>query len=87
MKKDYLLRMIRQRITELETKYRDYFDLDTGNSKSYSGAACMRSRIKKDLGTLKLLECLVMYCPNTMRLDNQEICDAFERLVEPRILK
>jgi hypothetical protein len=87
MNKEYLMNLVRQRITELESAYRSYFDLDNGPSKSYSGAACARSRIKKDLGTLRLLEYLLMYCPDSMTIDNQEICDAFDRLTEPRKLK
>lgn len=87
MNKSYMLEIIRQRIHELQAKYREYFDLDNGPSKSYSGAACSRSRIKKDLGTLQLLEYLLVLCPDTMLIDDQEICDTFDRLTAPRRLK
>ena len=43
-----MLEMLQQRIKMLEINYRKYFDTDTGPSKSKSGAACMRSRIKVD---------------------------------------
>lgn len=88
MNKQYLLAAIRQRIAQVESEYRKYFDLENGPSKSYSGASCMRSRLKKDLGTLRLLEYLVLRCPDDMTLpDNDELVKAFDRLVEPRRLK
>lgn len=86
MNKAYMLEMVRQRIKILEAKYREYFDTN-GPSKSISGAACIRSRIKKDLGVLQLLEYLLLYCPDTMEIDNSNLCAAFDRLVEPRELK
>lgn len=82
-----MLEMLRQRIKILEINYRKYFDTDIGPSKSKSGAACMRSRIKKDLEVLKLIEYLLMYCPDTMSIDSSSICAAFDKLVEPRELK
>ena len=87
MNKEYLLSMVRTRIKQVEEEYRKYFDLDNGPSKSYSGAACIRSRLKKDLGILHLLEYLIMYCPDTMQIDNEDLCNSFDRLVEPRKLK
>lgn len=86
MNKEYLLSVIRQRIKQVESEYRKYFDLENGPSKSYSGAACMRSRLKKDLGTLRLLEYIITNC-NDITLDDDELCNAFDRLVEPRRLK
>lgn len=87
MNKKYLLELVQARIKQLQDEYRSYFDLENGPCKSYSGAACMRSRCKKDLGTLQLLEYLLMYCPDNMEIESQDICDAFDRLVEPRRLK
>lgn len=87
MNKEYMLSVIKERIKALESEYRKYFDLDNGPSKSYSGAACIRSRIKKDLGVLKLIEYLLVYCPDTMEIVNDELCNVFDRLVEPRRLK
>lgn len=87
MNKEYMLKVCQERIKELQSKYRLYFDTDKGPSKSISGAACIRSRILKDIRTLKLLEYLLMYCPDTMSIDNQELQDAFDRLTEPRKLR
>lgn len=87
MEKEYLLKVIRLRIKQLEEEYRKYFDLTNGPSKSYSGAACIRSRLKKDLGTLHLLNYLVTLCPDTMCIDNTDLCSTIDRLVEPRRLK
>ena len=87
MNKEYMLALTRERIAQLEAKYREYFDLDNGPSKSYSGASCIRSRIKKDLGTLKLIEYLLVYCPDSMSIESDDITQAFDRLTEPRRLK
>lgn len=84
MNKEYMLALIRERIEQLEAKYRSYFDLDNGPSKTYYGSACLRSRTKKDIDTLKLLEYLLMYCPNTMIIENENLIKAFDRLTEPR---
>ena len=86
MNKDDMLALIRIRISELESEYRKYFDTDNGPSKSYSGSACLRSRVKKDLGTLKLLEYLILRCADSVIL-NIENEAAFNRLVEPRRLR
>ena len=87
MDRDYMLQSVRIRIEELQKKYREYFDTDNGPSRSVSGAACIRSRILKDLGTLKLIEYLLVSCSSKMTIDNEELCRAFDRLVEPRKLK
>ena len=84
MDKEYMLTAIRGRITELEVQYRKYFDQETGPSKTYYGAACMRSRVKKELDTLKLIQYLLLYCPNTMEIESAELTAVFDRLVEPR---
>ena len=84
MDKKYMLIAICNRIAELEKQYRKYFDQETGPSKTYYGAACMRSRIKKELETLKLIQYLLMYCPDTMEIDSAELTAVFDRLVEPR---
>lgn len=87
MNKEFMLAQVRYRIKQLETEYRQYFDTDNGPSTSKSGAACIRSRITKDLGTLHLIEYLLMYCPDTMLIDSSDICKAFDRLTEPRKLR
>lgn len=87
MDRDYMLQSVRHRIKELQEKYREYFDTDNGPSRSVSGAACIRSRITKDLGVLKLIEYLLVSCSSKMIIDNDELCRAFDRLVEPRKLR
>lgn len=87
MNKEYMLRLIKERIAQLEKKYREYCNTDTGPSKSYMGSACLRSRVKKDINTLKLLECILFFCPDSMTIDNADAEAAFDRLVEPRRLK
>lgn len=87
MNKEFMLAQVRYRIKQLESEYRQYFDTDNGPSTSKSGAACIRSRITKDLGTLHLIEYLLMYCPDTMLIDSDDICKAFDRLTEPRKLR
>lgn len=87
MNKEYMLTLIRERIKQLEITYRSYFDTDNGPSKSYHGSACMRSRTLKDMNTLKLIEYLLMYCPDTMEIVSEELIKAFDRLTEPRRLK
>lgn len=81
MNKEWMLQICRQRIKELQQKYRLYFD-STGPSKSLSGQACLRSRIMKDIRTLKLLEYLLSYCPDSMLIEDQEICGAFDKLTK-----
>lgn len=87
MNREYLLQVVANRIKELQVEYRKYFDTDNGPSKSFSGAACIRSRIRKDLGTLKLIQYLLEYCPDTMVIESKDIIDAVDRLVEPRKLR
>ena len=76
-----MLQMLKIRIEELEKKYRMYFDTDSGPSKSKSGAACIRSRIKKQLGVLKLLEHIILRS-SIVTIDNDDLCAAFMKLVE-----
>lgn len=87
MNKEYMLNLIQFRIKELEKIYRVYFDTENGPSKSVTGSACLRSRTKKDLGTLRLLEYILKHCSDTITLDDEELVIAFDRLVEPRRLK
>lgn len=87
MNKEFMLAQVRYRIKQLEAEYRKYFDLDDGPSKSVSGAACIRSRIMKDLGILHLIDYLLMYCPDDMVIESETVCKAFDRLTEPRKLR
>ena len=49
-----------------------------------SAAAVNRSKRKKNLGLTRLLLYLLHYCPENMEISDEEICRAFDRLVEPR---
>lgn len=82
MDKQYMLDMIRVRMDEVEKKYRACFDTD-GPSKSKAGAAVNRARCMKELRVLRLLEYLVMRCPDTLTMDNADLCAAFDQLTEP----
>lgn len=84
MDREYMLQMIDERSSELEKRYREYFDTHSGPSKSKSGAAVMRSRIKKDLDLLSLLEYMLACLPDTFGIDDGVLINAFDRLVEPR---
>lgn len=84
MDKDYMLGAVNERIGVLEARYREYFDTDTGPSRTYMGAACSRSRVRKDLGTLRLIGYLLAYCPDSMEVDSEDIIRAFDRLTDTR---
>ncbi|MBP3622023.1 MAG: hypothetical protein J6J16_09715 [Lachnospiraceae bacterium] len=84
MDRRWMLKVLKERISELEEKYRQYFDCTTGKSSTYMGAACMRSRIKKDLGVCKLLEAILLQCSDSLVLNSTELENTFNRLVEPR---
>lgn len=81
MDRRWMLQVLKERIAELERKYRSYFDAP---GQSYSGAACMRSRVKKDLGVCKLLEAILLQASDSLVLNSTELEDTFNRLVEPR---
>lgn len=83
MDKEYMLETLRRVIPEMEAKYRSLFSTD-GSSKSIKGAAVNRSKRKKLLDLAKLIEYLLMYCPDNMEITNPDLCNAFDRLTEPR---
>lgn len=87
MDKDFILKQIKARLDELIKKYREYCDTENGPSRSTSGSACLRSRTKKDIDTLKLIEYLVMWCPSSFEIDDEEIENIMNRFLEPRRLK
>lgn len=82
MDKEYMIDLIRARLKEVETKYRACFDTD-GPSKSKAGAAVNRSRCLKEMRILHLIEYLVLRCPDTMTIESDELCQAFDQLTEP----
>ena len=83
MNKEYMLEQLKIAIPLMEAKYRSLFDT-SGSSWSSKGAAVNRSKRKRLLDLAKLIEYLLMYCPESMFIDNSDLCSAFDRLVEPR---
>ena len=77
MNKEYMLKEIRTLIAELQKQYRSYFSNENNTAGSN---ASQRSRTKRALDRAKLVEYLLMYCPDTMVIDDQDICDAFDKL-------
>lgn len=82
MNKKYMLEVLRQRMHDVESKYRACFDTD-GPSKSKAGAAVNRARCLKELRVLRLLEYFILRCPDTLTMDNADLCTAFDQLTEP----
>jgi hypothetical protein len=77
MDKEFMLAEIRSIIAELEKTYRSYFS----NENHTNGTnASQRSRAKRALDRARLIEYLLMYCPDTMVIDDQDLCDAFDKL-------
>ena len=77
MNKEYMLKEIRALIAELQKQYRSYF---SNEENTVGSNASQRSRTKRALDRAKLVEYLLMYCPDTMTIDDQDICDAFDKL-------
>ena len=77
MNKEYMLKEIRTLIAELQKQYRSYF---SNENNTVGSNASQRSRTKRALDRSKLIEYLLMYCPDTMVIDDQDICDAFDKL-------
>lgn len=86
MTKAYLISTIDIRIKELTAKYRTYFD-ENGPSQSKSGRACMRSRVLKDIDTLKLFKYILKACPDSFEISDPNICLTMDKFIEPRRLK
>lgn len=86
MTKGVMLDMVDNRIAELVKVYRSTFDGSAVYS-SYNCATARRSQVSKDLGTCRLLRCLLDAVPDSFEMDTDEAERAFERLTEPRRLK
>lgn len=81
-----MLEAVRRRIGQLEDLYRGYCNgkSSAGVNLTYGGAATLRSNTKRDLGLLHLMEYLLLYCPDTIIIDDADVQKVFDRLTEPR---
>lgn len=85
MDKEYMLFKVRERIKELERRYRIYC-----SGKNLKGvelipatAALKRCEVKRDIQMLILIEQLLMVTSNSVFVTDQDAIDGFNRLVEP----
>ena len=83
--KKYMEERLLDRMKELNEKYRSLCSsrLPDGTVCTYAGAAVNRSRVQKELGTLKLIYKILSFT-KSLDIDDEELVDAFDRLVEPR---
>ena len=85
MDKDYMLVLVRERIEQLQQRYklaarcRD----DNGELITNGAAAAIRTQCKRDLQILKVIEQLLLYCSSSLYLDDEDIIAGFHRLCEP----
>lgn len=88
MDRDYMLYAIRTRLEQLSLTYkRASVQKDIyGNKLSYSNARAIRYNCKKDIHVLRLIELLLESC-SIDNIDDQDIINAFKKLVEPRVLR
>lgn len=86
MDKEFMLTQLKLAIDRLTKQYRKSFTVD-GTSSTYNSATVKRSKTKKELYLAKLIYHLLILCPNDIRIDDDDECDAFDRLTEPRSKK
>lgn len=84
MNKDYMLRMVQQRLTVLRTQYRNACNGKTltGKDASYMGAAVLRSRLKKEICIITLLEELLLTADDDLYIDNEDAELGFDKLMK-----
>lgn len=85
MNKEYMLIAIRRRIAFLEKAYTAACNNKTidGRELTPNGAGSKRAKLKKDIQLLILLrELLFKY--NGGLIEDEDACEAFDKLVEPR---
>ena len=80
MDKQYMKDLLEDTELRIKTEVKILTNVDDFKS----AAAVNRSKRKKDLGLTRLLLHLLHYCPENMEINDEEICRAFDRLVEPR---
>ena len=85
MDKEYMLITVRRRIKELLKEYEAACNDKTvdGRSLSSNGAGTKRSRLKRDIQLLTLIEQLLI-SSKAVYIDDSDAIDGFDRLVEPR---
>lgn len=85
MDKEYMLVTVRRRIKELLKEYEAACNDKTvdGRSLSSNGAGTKRSRLKRDIQLLTLIEQLLI-SSKAVYIDDSDAIDGFDRLVEPR---
>lgn len=85
MDKEYMLVTVRRRIKELLKEYEAACNDKTvdGRSLSSNGAGTKRSRLKRDIQLLTLIE-LLLISSKAVYIDDSDAIDGFDRLVEPR---
>ena len=88
MDKEYMLITVRKRIKELTAAYEAACDDKTvdGRSLSSNGAGTKRSRLKRDIQLLILIEQLLL-TSRAVFIEDEDAIDGFDRLVEPRTSK
>ena len=85
MDKEYMIVQLRRRIKELQAGYKAACNDQTvdGRQLSRNGAGSKRAHLKKDIQILTLIEVLLINCTLDV-VDNEDACQAFDKLVEPR---
>lgn len=85
MDKEYMLVTVRRRIKELLKEYEAACNDKTvdGRSLSSNGAGTKRSRLKRDIQLLTLIEQLLI-SSKAVYINDSDAIDGFDRLVEPR---
>ena len=84
MDRVWMLRVLKERIKELERLYRLYVNNTdaSGRQLSVSYATVQRSRVKRDLNLCELV-LLLLERSDVMFLDHAKAIDGFQKLVTP----
>lgn len=85
MNKEYMLAVVRKRIAYLSKCYTAAVNNKTidGRDLTLNGAGSKRARLKRDIQILILLQELLLRYSGDV-IDNEDACEAFDKLVEPR---
>lgn len=85
MNKEYMLAVVRKRIAYLTKCYSAAVNNKTidGRELTPNGAGSKRAKLKRDIQILILLQELLLKYTGSM-IENEDACEAFDKLVEPR---